>query len=87
MLWLDKGTDRVAAGFEVEFGGEISIGEEEIEVRVSINRKSGEYDAFRRWKVFADDSRELEFPSRELRMEVPERMDAEGEVLLVNGQV
>lgn len=45
------------------------IGEEEVEVRVAINRKSGEFDAFRRWKVFADDSRELEFPSRELRME------------------
>jgi N utilization substance protein A len=45
------------------------IGEEEIDVRVAINRKSGEFDAYRRWKVFADDSRDLEFPSRELRME------------------
>ena len=44
-------------------------GEEEIDVRVAINRKTGEFDAFRRWKVFADDSRELEFPSRELRLE------------------
>jgi transcription termination/antitermination protein NusA len=42
---------------------------EDMEARVSINRKSGEYDAFRRWKVFADDSRELEFPERELRLE------------------
>ena len=45
------------------------LGEEETDVRVAINRKSGEFDAYRRWKVFADDSRELEFPSRELRME------------------
>jgi N utilization substance protein A len=42
---------------------------DDIDARVSINRKSGEYDAFRRWKVFADDSRELEFTERELRLE------------------
>jgi N utilization substance protein A len=29
-----------------------------------INRKTGDYDTFRRWKVFADDSTELEFPDR-----------------------
>jgi len=43
-------------------------GEENIDVRVSINRKTGEYETFRRWAVFADDSNELEFPERELRM-------------------
>jgi transcription termination/antitermination protein NusA len=42
---------------------------EEIDVRVSINRKTGDYDTFRRWKVFADDSTELEFPDKELRLE------------------
>jgi len=42
---------------------------EGFEVRVAINRKTGGYDTFRRWKVFADDSNELEFPDRELRME------------------
>jgi N utilization substance protein A len=41
---------------------------EDIDVRVSINRQSGDYDTFRRWKVFADESKELEFPERELRM-------------------
>ena len=41
---------------------------EELDVRVSINRKTGAYDTFRRWKVFADDSSELEVPERELRM-------------------
>ena len=29
------------------------------DVRVAIDRKTGEYDTFRRWKVFADDSREI----------------------------
>jgi len=42
---------------------------EETDVRVAINRKSGDYDTYRRWKVFADDSTELEFPDKELRLE------------------
>ncbi len=42
---------------------------EEIDVRVAINRKTGDYDTFQRWKVFADDSTELEFPDKELRLE------------------
>lgn len=42
---------------------------EEWDVRVAINRKTGEYETFRRWKVFADDSKELEVPERELRLE------------------
>jgi N utilization substance protein A len=40
-----------------------------MDVRVAINRKTGDYDTFRRWKVFADDSNELEFPDCELRMD------------------
>jgi N utilization substance protein A len=43
-------------------------GAEEVDVRVSIDRETGEYDTFRRWKVFADDSTELETPDCELRM-------------------
>jgi N utilization substance protein A len=42
---------------------------EGIDVRVSINRRTGDYDTWRRWKVFADDSTELEFPDSELRLE------------------
>jgi len=41
---------------------------EDIEVRVAIDRETGDYDTFRRWMVFADDSTELEEPARELRM-------------------
>ena len=41
---------------------------DDIEVRVAIDRETGEYDTFRRWKVFADDSTELEEPARELRL-------------------
>ena len=42
---------------------------EDIDVRIAIDRQSGEYETFRRWKVFADDSTELEEPARELRLE------------------
>jgi len=42
---------------------------EDIDVRVAIDRKTGEYETFRRWKVFADDSNELEVPEHELRLE------------------
>ena len=41
---------------------------EDIEVRVAIDRTTGNYETFRRWKVFADDSTELEEPARELRL-------------------
>jgi N utilization substance protein A len=42
---------------------------EELDARVAIDRKTGDYETFRRWKVFADDSTELEVPERELRLE------------------
>ena len=42
---------------------------EDIEVRVAIDRETGEYETFRRWMVFADDSNELEEPARELRLD------------------
>ncbi len=50
---------------------------EELDVRVAINRKTGDYDTFRRWKVFADDSAELEVPERELRLEDACELDAD----------
>ena len=39
------------------------------DVRVAINRKTGDYETFRRWKVFADDSREIENVDAEIRLE------------------
>lgn len=40
--------------------------EDDVDVRVSVDRSSGEYDSFRRWQVVADD--ELEFPSRQMAL-------------------
>jgi N utilization substance protein A len=53
---------------------------EELDVRVSIDRKTGDYDTFRRWKVFADDSTELEVPERELRLDDARDFDKDIEV-------
>jgi len=52
---------------------------EGIDVRVAINRKTGDYETFRRWKVFADDSTELESPDRELRMDDAVDIDKEAQ--------
>jgi N utilization substance protein A len=41
---------------------------EDIDVRVAIDRETGNYDTWRRWMVFEDESTELETPDRELRM-------------------
>src|SRR6185503_1785131 len=53
---------------------------DDIEVRVAINRTNGSYETFRRWKVFADDSKELEEPARELRFEDALDVDPKAEV-------
>ncbi len=53
---------------------------EEWDVRVAIDRRSGDYETFRRWKAFADDSKELEVPERELRLEDALDVDPRAEV-------
>ena len=53
---------------------------EDTEVRVAIDRKTGEYETFRRWKVFADDSSELEVPDRELRFDDALDVDPKAEI-------
>ena len=53
---------------------------DDIDVRVAINRTNGSYETFRRWKVFADDSKELEEPARELRLEDALDVDPKAEV-------
>ena len=57
---------------------------EDIEVRVAIDRETGEYDTFRTWLVFEDESPDLEFPDRELRMidavDIDENAEPDGHV-------
>ena len=40
---------------------------EDIEVRVAIDKQTGDYDTFRRWEVVEDNLEVLEFPSRQIR--------------------
>ncbi|WP_028079065.1 transcription termination factor NusA [Solimonas soli] len=41
---------------------------DESELRVSIDRETGEYETFRRWTVLADDSEDFEFPERQIKL-------------------
>src|ERR1700682_4089368 len=53
---------------------------EEWDARVSIDRKSGDYDTFPRWEVFARGSRGREVPERELRLEDGLELDPQAQV-------
>jgi len=68
----EKGVERevIFQAMEAALASAIRRGHEEegIDVRVAIDRESGEYTGFRQWKVFEDESTELESPDRELRM-------------------
>ena len=53
---------------------------EEMDVRVAIDRESGEYDTFRRWEVLADDSEEYESPERHIRLMDAVEVDPDAKV-------
>ncbi len=46
---------------------------EDVDVRVSIDRKSGDYESYRRWLVVADDA--VEEPSRQIALSEAEKTD------------
>ena len=41
---------------------------EDIEVRVAIDRETGDYETFRRWEVVEDGPEPMEFPTRQIRL-------------------
>ncbi|MFT4046061.1 MAG: transcription termination factor NusA [Solimonas sp.] len=41
---------------------------DESELRVAIDRETGEYETFRRWTVLEDDSEDFEFPERQIKL-------------------
>src|SRR3546814_107093 len=41
---------------------------DESELRVAIDRETGEYETFRRWTVLEDDSEDFEFPERQIKV-------------------
>ncbi|MFA5939462.1 MAG: transcription termination factor NusA [Sinimarinibacterium sp.] len=41
---------------------------DESDLRVAIDRETGDYETFRRWTVLEDDSEEFEFPERQIKL-------------------
>ncbi|MEQ1437723.1 transcription termination factor NusA [Fontimonas sp. SYSU GA230001] len=57
---------------------------DESDLRVAIDRETGEYETFRRWTVLEDDSEEFEFPERQIKLSyaLKEKPDAKpGDVI------
>lgn len=52
---------------------------EDIDARVAIHRKTGDYDTFRRWQVIADEA-EIEFPHRQIKLSEAQARDPNVEV-------
>ena len=52
---------------------------EDIDVRVSIDRTSGDYETFRRWQVLPDEE-EMEFPERQVYLSDARERDSDTEV-------
>lgn len=48
---------------------------EDIEVRVAIDRETGDYDTFRQWEVVEDDIETLEFPAHQIRLSDAKEQD------------
>lgn len=52
---------------------------EEIDIRVSIDRSTGDYETFRRWTVIGDEE-ELRFPGKQMTLAQAQEVDSELEV-------
>ncbi|ULQ45894.1 transcription termination factor NusA [Flagellatimonas centrodinii] len=50
---------------------------DEAEIRVAIDRETGEYESFRRWTVFEDDSEDFEFPERQIKLTYARKQKAD----------
>ncbi len=52
----------------------------EMEVRIDIDRKTGEYETFRRWEVIEDTDQGMEFPLRQISLSAAKEMDSGVEI-------
>lgn len=52
----------------------------DINVRVAIDRATGEYDTFRRWEVFDDDSEEFEDPDTQIKLSYAQKKNPDIQV-------
>jgi transcription termination/antitermination protein NusA len=83
----EKGVDKDLI-FEALEAALASAGKEqygdESDLRVAIDRETGDYETFRRWTVLEDDSEEFEYPERQIKLSyaVQEKPDAQpGDVI------
>lgn len=53
---------------------------EEVDIRVTIDRKTGDYETFRRWTVIDDSEEEIEFPGKVMLLSQAHAVDSELEV-------
>ncbi len=53
---------------------------EDVEVRVAIDRSSGDYEAFRRWEVLSDDEEEAELESTDRQIRLTEARDHDADL-------
>jgi N utilization substance protein A len=67
----EKGIDRETIFTAIEAAlatASKKLSNEEIDVRVAIDRASGNYDTFRRWEVLDDEDEEFEFPEKQIKL-------------------
>jgi transcription termination/antitermination protein NusA len=78
----EKGVDKDLI-FEALEAALASAGKEqygdESDLRVSIDRETGDYETFRRWTVLEDDSEDFEFPERQIKLTYAQKENAEAQ--------
>jgi N utilization substance protein A len=87
LLVVDAVSNEKGVGKEVIFGAleaalasaARKLSDEERDVRVAIDRSTGDYSTFRRWQVIADDE-EMEFPDAQLLLEDARKIDPAVEI-------
>jgi N utilization substance protein A len=87
LLVVDAVSNEKGVGKEVIFGAleaalasaARKLSDEERDVRVAIDRSTGDYSTFRRWQVIADDE-EMEFPDAQLPLEDARKIDPAVEI-------
>jgi N utilization substance protein A len=87
LLVVDAVSNEKGVGKEVIFGAleaalasaARKLSDEERDVRVAIDRSTGDYSTFRRWQVIPDDE-EMEFPDAQLPLEDARKIDPAVEI-------
>lgn len=79
----EKGLDRETIFTAIEAAlatASKKLNDRDIDVRVAIDRKTGEYTAFRTWEVLEDDSEEFEDPDTQIKLSYARKINPEIQV-------